>query len=126
MIKLHQVGLDGRWAVQSGQRCPIGGFVRTVSLASVAFLVSILACAAQAGEYYVAQNHPAADDGNAGTVDKPFKTIGAALPKLKAGDTLLIRQGVYRECVYLGRGEGKWGALILPGMAAGEPGRPST
>jgi hypothetical protein len=84
--------------------------------------VACLPCLA--ADYYVAQKTPGADDGNPGTLEKPFKTISAGLTHLKPGDTLIVKQGVYRECVYLGRGEGKWGNLTLPGMAAGTPGRP--
>jgi hypothetical protein len=98
--------------------------MKVISVVSALFLLACLTGAVFAGEYYVAQKNPAADDGNPGTADKPFKTITAALPKLKAGDTLTIKQGVYRECVYLGRGEGKWGTFTLPAMAAGTPGRP--
>src|ERR1035437_259103 len=98
--------------------------MRTSWALSVAIILGFLAGTLSAGEYYVAQKDPAAGAGNPGTVEKPFKTIGAALPKLKAGDTLLVKQGVYRECVHLGRGEGHWGTLTLPAMAAGTPGRP--
>ena len=40
------------------------------------------------------------DDENAGTKDKPRKTINASLPKLRAGDTLCLREGSYFESVY--------------------------
>ncbi len=98
--------------------------MRTSRALSAAIFLGLLAGTMPAGEYYVAQKDAVADDGNPGTVEKPYKTIGAALPKLKAGDTLFIKQGVYRECVNLGRGESKVGDRTLPGMAAGAPGRP--
>ena len=44
--------------------------------------------------YYVAPN---GSDGNAGTINAPFKTITAALNKAVAGDTVLARTGVYNE-----------------------------
>jgi hypothetical protein len=49
---------------------------------------------AQAASYIVNQQSPAADDANAGTVDKPFKTISAAVAKLHAGDTITMNGGI--------------------------------
>lgn len=49
-----------------------------------------------AATYYVA---PSGNDTNAGTLEAPWKTIGKAFGMLHAGDTLLIRGGVYRESV---------------------------
>jgi hypothetical protein len=40
------------------------------------------------------------DDKNAGTEAAPWRTIGHALPKLQAGDTLYLRGGVFHENVY--------------------------
>ncbi len=39
------------------------------------------------------------DDGNPGTEDKPFLTLGAAAKTLEPGDTCLVRTGIYRETV---------------------------
>ena len=48
--------------------------------------------------YYVDQNHPqAADAKDGGTVENPWKTIGYGVAQLIAGDTLLIREGIYEE-----------------------------
>ena len=71
--------------------------------ALTAALLVVLAAPFQvlAAEYYVAQKAAAADDKNPGTLEKPFKTINAGLPKLKAGDTLHIGAGVYRESLML-------------------------
>ncbi len=41
----------------------------------------------------------AGDDANAGTEDAPWRSIGHAAAKLRPGDTLLIRGGVYHEHV---------------------------
>ena len=46
--------------------------------------------------YYVAQTFNASDD-NSGTIDAPFKTLAKAGKVAKAGDTVIIREGVYRE-----------------------------
>jgi parallel beta-helix repeat protein len=53
--------------------------------------------------YFVDANHPNASDTNPGTEALPFKTISRATPRLQAGDTLLIRAGIYRETVTLSR-----------------------
>jgi hypothetical protein len=55
----------------------------------------------QAEDYYVAKD---GHDGNAGTSEQPFATIGKGALALKPGDTLFIRQGEYRESVTLARG----------------------
>ncbi|MGB2821727.1 MAG: right-handed parallel beta-helix repeat-containing protein [Phycisphaerae bacterium] len=54
---------------------------------------------ARAGTYVVNQRHAAASDDNPGTAAAPLKTIGAAAGLGKAGDTVIIRGGVYRESV---------------------------
>jgi len=46
--------------------------------------------------YYVAQTANANDE-NPGTADAPFKTLNKAGKVAKAGDTVIIREGVYRE-----------------------------
>jgi parallel beta-helix repeat protein len=72
---------------------------KTLVLAMAA--VWCLARVAAGAEYHVAQKNPAADDANPGTAEKPLKTINAALPKMKPGDALFVRAGVYREAVTL-------------------------
>jgi len=49
--------------------------------------------------YVVAQRDPAASDANPGTAERPWRTISRALRAgvLRAGDAVLIREGVYRE-----------------------------
>ena len=46
--------------------------------------------------YYVAQT-AAASDSNNGSALAPFKTLAKASKEAKAGDTVIIREGVYRE-----------------------------
>ncbi len=50
---------------------------------------------------HVAQGDPRALDTNAGTLDAPLKTIGAAMPLVRTGDCVLIDEGVYREEIIL-------------------------
>ena len=54
--------------------------------------------------YHVAAEDPQADDGNAGTADQPFKSIQHAAEVARAGDTVLVHHGLYRECVRPFRG----------------------
>ena len=58
--------------------------------------VTLLAGAPGGATFYVATT---GDDGNAGTKEKPWKTIQHAADEAKAGDTVLVRGGVYNEHV---------------------------
>ncbi|MHC4439822.1 MAG: DUF1565 domain-containing protein, partial [Planctomycetota bacterium] len=66
-------------------------------------LLTLTPSAAWGTTYFVDANNPNARDTNPGTESQPFKTIGKATPLLQAGDTLLIRAGVYRESVTLSK-----------------------
>ncbi len=52
--------------------------------------------AAEGNTYYVSQSFYAKDS-NPGTIDAPFKTLAKAADVAKAGDTVIVREGVYRE-----------------------------
>ena len=54
--------------------------------------------------YHVDGLHPEAVDTNPGTVEKPFRTIGAAAELVAAGDRVVIESGVYRESVRITAG----------------------
>lgn len=56
---------------------------------------------AGAATYVVDRSHASADDANSGTIDLPWRTIGKAGETAAAGDTVLIRTGIYRESVHL-------------------------
>jgi hypothetical protein len=75
--------------------------------------VSAAAClnltAAHARIFHVA---PGGDDGNSGNLQSPMRTIQKAAEFARAGDTVLVRNGVYR------------GLLVL--RFSGEPGKPIT
>ncbi|HEY8968517.1 MAG TPA: right-handed parallel beta-helix repeat-containing protein [Puia sp.] len=51
--------------------------------------------------YYVAAS---GDDGNAGSMDKPLRTIGKALGMVIPGDTVVVRGGTYYEQVSFSKG----------------------
>ena len=46
--------------------------------------------------YYVSNSAGDDNTGN-GSVDSPFETIGKAISVIDAGDTVIIREGVYHE-----------------------------
>jgi parallel beta-helix repeat protein len=50
------------------------------------------------GAYYVA---PTGNDWGPGTFNEPWETIGKATGTLVAGDTVLIREGVYNETMHI-------------------------
>lgn len=53
--------------------------------------------------YYVDSNR--GDDRAEGTDARPVRTITAAMRKpLRGGDTVIVRDGTYRECVHVGKG----------------------
>ena len=54
-----------------------------------------------AGTFFVDAAHPAASDRNRGTADAPFRTISRAADRARAGDTVIVRAGLYRETVVL-------------------------
>jgi hypothetical protein len=70
-------------------------------------VVVVLAATAHAGTFHVA---PDGDDGNTGARESPWRTIQKAAEVARAGDTVLVRAGVYRGHVML--------------RSSGEPGKP--
>jgi len=64
-------------------------------------MLFLLGVTLQAADFCVAQQDPKASDENPGTEAAPWKTIGRSLKGLNAGDTVLIKKGVYREQMLL-------------------------
>lgn len=66
----------------------------------VAFLIILLGCFSYlpsfAKQYYMALN---GSDANQGTIDAPFATLRQAQKVMNAGDTLYIREGVYKVSI---------------------------
>src|SRR5712691_7809988 len=75
----------------------IAGIGPGSALAAVA-LAAFAAANAGGETYYVATD---GDDAHAGTKTAPFHTIQKAAAVAKAGDTVLVRAGVYKGHVYL-------------------------
>jgi parallel beta-helix repeat protein len=77
---------------------------RTLGLSWVA-AIAIASCGpASAGDLYVDNGSPVASDENAGTRDRPLRTISAALARAVSGDTVWIAPGTYRELLHFPRG----------------------
>ena len=74
-----------------------------------------------ASNYYVAATK--GNDTNAGTVKAPFKTIMRAVKKSRAGDTIYLDNGLYRETVtFTGSSVGKKGSPItLSALSGAKP-----
>jgi hypothetical protein len=53
----------------------------------------------QAATYEVAQRHLRATDDGPGSTEQPWKTISRAAREIRPGDTILVRDGTYRERV---------------------------
>jgi len=53
--------------------------------------------------YYVDNKNPKANDKNPGTNELPFLTISKGISVLSSGDTLIIKEGIYRETLYINK-----------------------
>jgi len=82
----------------------------------LSLLVMSMGMAARADSYYVSTK---GSDENPGSETKPFRTIQKAASLARAGDTILVRGGVYREAVAL-RFSGQEGKPIVLKNYAGE------
>ena len=85
-------------------------------------------CPAWTATYYVAAQQPGADDGNTGLApeaqgnDGPWRTLAHAMAEARAGDTILVRAGVYHEADLRFAVSGREGAPItLAAYAAENP-----
>ncbi len=63
--------------------------------------VAVLAPASWSATLYVDQSHPSASDSNDGSEGSPFLTIGHAGNVVRAGDTVIVKPGVYTDRVVL-------------------------
>jgi hypothetical protein len=76
-----------------------------------------------AGSWYVA---PTGDDAAAGTLDKPFATVGRAQQAARPGDTVFLRGGTYRMTeAHIAQRRGIFARITVLDRS-GEKGRPIT
>ena len=74
----------------------MNGIARNAGLIAVLCCLGA-ACTATAAQYVVDQKNSAAKDDNPGTPEKPYLTINKAASVAKAGDTVIVKPGLYRE-----------------------------
>ncbi len=73
--------------------------MRSQLLRSIAWLSLGVTVSLPAGTFEVAQNNPQASDDGDGSAARPWKTIVKAAEKVRPGDKVIIRDGIYREAV---------------------------
>lgn len=84
-----------------------------------ALLLCCLPCATSVASGDTIYVSPSGSDMNPGSQQAPLKTISAAAEQARAGDTVLVLEGVYRERVAPPRG----GEPNMPIIYRGEPGK---
>lgn len=79
--------------------------VRCIRLPILLLCLCVLGAGEAPGRTLIVDgNHPTAADTNEGTEGAPFKSISAAATRVKPGDTVIVRPGIYRERVAPARG----------------------
>jgi Right handed beta helix region len=73
--------------------------MRPITLLLSLQLLALTSMAGYGATYIVAQRDPGSDDNGPGNHERPWKTISKAARSVVAGDTVLIREGIYREQV---------------------------
>jgi len=68
-----------------------------VGLSIAVMLATLANFSASATTYYVNENHPSANNSNPGTESAPWSTIQKGADTVVAGDTVIVRSGVYNE-----------------------------
>ncbi len=81
-------------------------------LTGIILFIQVFILYLNAATYYVDKNHPAADNSNPGTENAPWSTIKKAADNVTAGDTVIIKSGVYNERITV-KNSGAAGAKII-------------
>jgi hypothetical protein len=92
-------------------------------IAGAAAILLVSGLATEAGPSAARTYHVATDgdDGNPGDASKPLRTVGKAASLARAGDTILLRGGVYREAVVLRFSGGEGQPIVLKNFPAEQP-----
>lgn len=106
-------GRDGQ-AARAGLACPPHWRAILIALLT-------LSPFAGAATFFVS---PAGDDGAPGTADGPFRTVAKAVERVHAGDTIILRDGLYPSEGFRSDGTGGWHGYASPVIIskAGAPG----
>jgi len=75
--------------------------IQMIAVTFTHLVLVVLPVDAESRIYHVDQNHPQANDDNPGTQERPWLTIKKAAASARAGDTVLVHEGVYREEISL-------------------------
>jgi hypothetical protein len=98
----------GRWAAAA---------LVAVSAGAPALVATSAPASASSEQYFVA---PWGSDSASGSRSRPFRTIEHAMETVRAGDTVVVRKGVYRERIRLRPAKGTKNARITVRSAPGE------
>jgi len=83
-------------------------YFRRTAIFSVVLLFSLICFNWHVGHcgnvYYVSSNDPLASDINPGSAEEPLLTLGEALSRVTAGDTVVLEPGTYRESMLFSQG----------------------
>jgi parallel beta-helix repeat protein len=91
--------------------------IRTAMRSLLGGFLLLLSTSAHAATYYVATGGKPSNDGS---IQRPLRTLGSAVAKLKAGDEVVVRGGVYRETVTIWEKTGRETAAIRVRAQQGE------
>lgn len=80
-------------------RLPAMNSLSLLGLLVVIIIILLPGYTAWANEFVVDQKHPSASDTNDGSQKRPWKTISHAAKVAVAGDSVSVRDGIYRESI---------------------------
>jgi len=84
--------------------CSVSSRFQSAGLLIALMLAAMTNFSAEATTYYVDKSHPSASNSNPGTESSPWSTIQKGANTVVAGDTVIVRGGVYNERVSFSSG----------------------
>jgi parallel beta-helix repeat protein len=98
--------------------------VKDTVLLTFIFILSAFLLSVQGTVYYIDRNDPQANDANPGTAVQPWLTIQHAADTVHAGDTIIVKEGIYKERIRFASGHS--GSENNPVVFKAEPRRSVT